>query len=87
MTKRDYDLRVWITKYALTTGIFVVDAHSSTERPGMVHYISNAGYRSFAHGRDWHLSEAGAKARAEEMRLNRIASLEAQLAKLRALTF
>jgi hypothetical protein len=71
---------VWITTYALTSGIRQV--------PGRV-VGSSVFYdkHGAAHGRDWHLTEAAALARAEEVRLAKIKSLTAQIEKLRRLTF
>ena len=40
-----------------------------------------------AHGNDWHRTEADAVARAEQMRVKKIASLEKQIAKLKKLSF
>lgn len=71
---------VWITTYALTSGIRQVPGRGV----GSSVFYDKMGA---AHGRDWHLSEAAALARAEEMRLNKIKSITAQLEKLRKLTF
>ena len=75
----------WVTKYALTCGIKqmeVEDWHDA--RPGMV---LNTKTITTYHVPDWHRTEAEAKARAEEMRAAKIASLRKQIAKLEAMEF
>lgn len=62
-------MKVWITKYALTTGIWVVDADMSERNAGMIFWRpKGGGLLQFAHGKDWWLTEADAIDRAEEMR-------------------
>lgn len=76
---------IWITKYALTKGILkgvgVVSDDSEVVR---VDTLSSKKSTSYFHGRgkDWHLSEEGAKSQAERMRQRKILSLQKQLAKL-----
>lgn len=79
-------MRVWVTKYALSTGIFSADARQVS--PTMVAY-KHGGFSadSYAHGNDWHLSEEKAIARAEEMRKKRVASMEKSLKTIKALDF
>ena len=82
---------VWVTKDALTCGITkhsmavwnrsIRDTMISIKEPGGVwaldHYFKP----------DWHLSEAEAMERAEELRNSKIDSVVKQLAKLRSMTF
>lgn len=85
----DTKIKVWITKYALTAGIRLVDAELSSSSPNMVSY-GNVGYGSqYAHGegKDWHLTPESALKRAEEMRKKKLASMRKSMAKLEALTF
>lgn len=77
---------VWITKYALTDGVEKVQAEHSPSYPGMVTVRSGIYPQSF-HGMDWHRTEADALARAEQMRLKRVAALKKQLARLQKLSF
>ena len=82
-------MKVWITKYALTEGIFEVDAESK-EGDTMISYKLEDGFSSqYAHGegREWCATEAAAKERAEDMRKARIASLHKSIAKLEKLRF
>ena len=81
-------IKAWITKYALTEGIEVVDAEVCGDGD-MISY-GNVGYGSqYAHGegKDWHRTPESALARAEEMRKAKIASLRKSIAKMEAITF
>lgn len=81
-------LKVWITKYALTTGIKEVAGEISENCPSM--FCDNGSpYPQYFHGegRDWHRTLEGAKAKAEEMRVAKIASLQKQIKRLEKLQF
>ncbi len=87
--------RAYITKYALTSGIIVVDARECLNTTGgkpyhirMIAYRSGA-YTDYAHGegKDWHLTPESAITRAEEMRTKKIAALQKQIKKLESMTF
>ena len=83
-------IKVWVTKYALSNGIELIEAdHDADKYPRMVTEISNTGYRRNFHveGRDWHRTEESANKRAEKMRVNKIASLQKQIDKLKTLSF
>lgn len=77
--------KVYITKWALTRGIEVVETASDTSK----HMIGfkNGAYTYRVYGGDWHTTQAKAVARAEEMRLRKVASLEKSLERMRSLTF
>lgn len=79
-------MRVWITKYALSAGIYDVAAEECGD--GMVKEIG-ARFSTYYHGegREWHRTKESAAARAEELRKAKIKSLKRQLAKLESLTF
>lgn len=83
-------MKVWITKYALTKGIFAeeVDAcfHIS---PKMVadRGRNTTCYTTCYHKPDWHENLSDAIAQAETMRARKIKSLEKQIAKLKAMRF
>ncbi len=83
-------MKVWITKYALTTGISEIEAEictgSSTE---MIKEIRSGCYPVYYHGkgRDWHETLEGAKVKAESMRIKQIKTLEKKIAKLKKMTF
>lgn len=79
----------WISKYALTRGIYSVDCDDpSPETPGLI-AEHTGGYPQFYHGegKDWHRTRTGAVARAEVMRLRRINSLRMQITALEKLSF
>ena len=78
-------MKVWITKYALTKGIYAMDARGS-HSDGMV--ICEDDHRTqFLHGNEWHKTKSSAIARAEEMQTKKLASLKKQLKKIEKLTF
>lgn len=80
------NIKVWITKYALTIGIEVFDGVVH-ENDDMVAY-GNVGYGYlYAHGKDWHRTYEEAVERVEEMRVKKIKSLRKRIAKLEKLSF
>lgn len=73
-------MKVWITKYALTSDIKEMEAEQSEDFPDMVTGKAwNGNYHG--EGREWHRTYESAVARAEEMRLKKIESLKKQIAK------
>ena len=83
-------MKVWITKYALTQGIFERDVEQSKENPSMVTYQQDkSSYSEYYHGegRDWHLTQTDAVKRANEMREKAIASAEKKIATLKEMIF
>lgn len=79
-------MKVWITRYAITEGIFSVEAEISN---GMACYRRDGRYQEFAHGKfkDWHPDFDSALLRAEELKLKKIQSLENSMKKIKALKF
>ncbi len=77
-------MKVFVSKYALTSGIEEVftegDGRRVARRIGSTQCF-------FGEGNEWHYTKAAAIAKAEEMRLKKIVSLEKQLAKMRTLKF
>lgn len=72
---------VWITRYALSSGVFKAEGAVSAEgsyctirRPGRI--------SETFHGKDWHLDANSAFLRANEMRLKKMVSLRKSLANL-----
>lgn len=87
-------MRVWITKYALTRGIFAVQAEVCTGIGNNGHMISQTDPKPkyggiYYHGRgcNWHETEEGAKAKAEQMRLDALEKLNKKMKKLRLMQF
>ena len=83
-------MRVYVTQHALTQGIqeIMADQCLETQPDGSMIRDMEAPVPTSYHvqGRDWHLTRALAIARAEQMRLAKIASLRRQIAKLEALS-
>ncbi len=77
-------ITVWITKYALTAGILKVSARRCDET--MIAYRGpEHSVDQYFHGKDWHTTEQGAIAYAEDMLDRKIHSLKKQIAKLEKL--
>jgi hypothetical protein len=77
--------KIYISKYALTTGIYTEDAKISD---GLAHVPGPYGSTFFhGEGREYHLDYASALSKAEAMRRAKIASLRKQFAKLEKLVF
>lgn len=82
-------MKVWITKYALTLGLFEANVE---ERAGgevrLTDYLPSAhGFLFHGEGREWHRTLESALARCEVMRDAKLKSLEKQAAKVRKLDF
>lgn len=79
----------WVTKYALTTGIDMVEAEWCNDiSESMISYGAEGGRMGLtAHGKDWHRTPEAAIARAEEMRAAKIAAMRKQLTKLERMVF
>ena len=81
-------IKAWVTKYALTEGIEVVDAEVCHDVSSQMISYGDKGYGAqFAHGKDWHRTPEAALTRAEEMRKAKIASLRKSIEKLERMTF
>ena len=80
---------VWITKYALSSGIFENDVEvCSAINPNMVSTVgSKGGWERCFHKPFWYESLKEANAHAETMRKARIASLKKQIAKMEKMKF
>ena len=76
-------MKVFITKYALSMGILAREGNPWED------YVScDFNGRKLLIGKgDWHLTMVGAVDKAESMRLNKIASLERHINKLKAMVF
>ena len=84
-------ITAWVTKYALTRGIFKVRGMVPAKRLKLFEYKpSKAIYahsRSRAYGSEWHRTEEAALARANDLRELKIAALKRQLDRLENMTF
>lgn len=80
-------MKAWITKYALTRGIYCIDAEACTV-PGMIRRKGKMGSTVYqGEGKEWHRTEKAALAKAEEMRKREISGLEKRIEKLRHMIF
>ena len=70
---------VWITKYALTKGVFVGRAKVMPRETIAVEPSIGPGF-SYFHRNEWHQSKEAADARVREMAISRIVSLKKKLA-------
>lgn len=82
----------YITKYALTRGVYSVQLDENSEirgyKGGEYLTIREKSYRyQFYYTGQWYMNEQDALCRAEEMRAKKVASLERQLEKLKAMQF
>jgi uncharacterized membrane protein len=78
--------RAWITKYAISEGIYEIDARvCSPVSQTMIEHVGKSNI--YFHNDDWHRTRESAVARAEEMRKAKIASLRKQIAKLEKKVF
>jgi len=83
-------MKFWISKYALTQGIYEVEAEKTTNHLGEVetmimHKVD--GMLVMYHGKEWHVTKEEAMRKAEEMRLKKIESLKKSIIKLEKLKF
>lgn len=76
---------VYITKYALTTGVYSAEADVKDDMA--VQLAKGSLHAQYFHGKDWHLTEDEALDRAEEMCIAKLKSLDKQMKKISALKF
>jgi hypothetical protein len=89
--------RVWVTKYALTQGIFEKEAElcDSDKTGGMILCRNDPNTNVFwggleyyhGEGKEWHYTLESAQARAELMRTKKLASLKAAAEKIKKIDF
>lgn len=81
-------MKVWITKYALTKGIYETEAKDCFDiNPDMIVEVNDSWHQVAHHGNDWHRTHEAAVLRANEMKTKKRASLKRQLAKVETLEF
>lgn len=78
-------MKIWITKYALTQGVYSLEAEIDSDYPDMA--VHRTRFPSYFHKPYWHLTEEEAVAHAETMRVKKIVSLRKSIAKLENLRF
>lgn len=88
-------MRVFITKYAMTHGVFELEVAPVIERVGGATMVSakivtgesGGWYLAHFHRPDWHLTESEACARFLEMQARTLANAQRKLNRLAAKTF
>ena len=85
-------MKVWITKYALTTGVYSAEGTSSASHPEMfvIPGEGGAGYRTYDQyflKPDWHNTHEEAMLRAETLREKKMRSLKAAIKELEEMEF
>ena len=76
----------FITKYALSRGIFQAEVDAQFDRYPHLVWSASSSLAAY-HGGDWHRTRETAIARAEKMRRGKIASLKKQIARLEKIDF
>lgn len=90
MNNEDQKITAYITKYALSNGkILKIEARlcSNVDNTMIAYRTDGSRYDQYAHGSDWHHALPAAIAKANEMRVKKIASLKKQIAKLEKMEF
>ena len=83
---REVEMEIYVTKYALTTGIIKHDAEVTNDM-AVVHEPNSFGMYFHGEGKDWHKTKESALERAEEMRIRKLQSLDKQTKKISAMIF
>ena len=84
--KEDKTFKVWISKYALTLGIFEETVSQSKDQPTLVSVVGVT-YPTNYHDGSWHMTRELAVRRAEKIRTNKLISLKKQIAHIEAIKF
>jgi len=83
--------KVYITKYALTSGIIEMYGVLCDAHPDMIECLnddlSKKPYGCYYHGKDWHRTKEEAITRAEEMREKKVNSLNKKISQITNLKF
>lgn len=81
-------MMVYITKYALTQGVYAIDGEADRHRPKLfVRTKVSGGPPEYYQKPYWHEHKADAMRHANDLRLRRIATLKKQMTKLEGLNF
>jgi len=83
-------MKVWITKYALTSGTFEAEAEiaSSSKDGQMIRIGGKNSYGNYYHGegKEWHRTKDSALDRLGALKEKKIASLKKQIKKIESIT-
>lgn len=82
-------MKIWITKYALTVGLFEVETKKEPDGGSAVYRREGAAYDEYVYGegKQWTRTKEAAIARAEDLRKAKIKSLRKAIAKIEAMKF
>jgi len=80
-------MTAWITKYALTMGIFPIEYQVCISDNEMIIDIRPNAGGSYYHKNEWHSSKEEAIKYAKAMKIKKIQSLDKKIKKLEALDF
>jgi len=80
-------MKVFISKYALSSGIFSVEADFLESKDSVKYRRDGGSFMEFAHKNEWHSCADKAIARAEEMRIAKLKSLDKQINKYSSMIF
>lgn len=80
-------MRVFISKYALSSGIFSVEAEFLESKDSVKYRRDGGSFMEFAHKNEWHSCADKAIDRAEEMRIAKLKPLDKQSKKVSAMVF
>ena len=81
-------MKIWNTKYCLTTGITEHEAKECSEgMVGIANKSTRMGIYLHGEGLEWHRTRAGAIARAEAVREKKLELLNKQIKKLKGTNF
>lgn len=79
---------VWVTKWALTKGIYQATVEDClTASSDMVKEKKVSHGANYFHGLEWHRTKEQAVKQAEEMRVTKLRSLDKQINRIRELKF
>jgi len=81
-------MKFWISKYALTQGVFEVEGEISSRNPDLLRVRTKV-YDDYyqGDGKEWHRTKESALSKADTMLNAKIKSVEKQLLKLKQMTF
>lgn len=77
-------IKVWISKYALTKGVYEEEVRMNNRFPST---CSSIAHWKLYHRGEWHNDKTDAISRAEELRKLKLKSLKSQLEKIENLKF
>lgn len=80
-------MKIYITKYALTTGIMEKEGIINPSRHTMAIINTEGGLSEYYHGKDWYRTHDDAIARANEMRQKKVSCLLKQISKIESIKF